>query len=312
MTTQTPTRTTDAEPEARYASPSDIGHHGRYTVPQDPDDPRPLLRFNARLGTAAHPWASDRYHLYAGWFCPWAHRSTATVALSGLEEHVSISFVHGERDGRGWAFRQETGHDPVNGFTLLRQAFETTDPGFDGHVSVPVLWDRAATRIVSNDIARLDIDLALLAEHVVPEGAPGVRLYPEHLRTEIDELERWLLPSLNHAGPAALGSGPDANRARTTLLETLAVLDTRLSGRRYLTGEQVTLADLRVLVSLVRLDAATPAGWGFPRLADLPDLWDYARHLLHLPGLASTTRFAAFTPPSGRPSDWDTRAHRDG
>ena len=49
--------------------------------------------------------------------------------------------------------------DPVNGFTLLAQAYEATEPGFDGHVSVPVLWDRATGGIVSNNFPDITIDL---------------------------------------------------------------------------------------------------------------------------------------------------------
>jgi len=59
---------------------------------------------------------------------------------------VSLSYVDDVRDGRGWAFRERRGPDPVNGFTFLAEAYEATEPGYDGHVSVPVLWDRQTSK----------------------------------------------------------------------------------------------------------------------------------------------------------------------
>ena len=81
--------------------------------------------------------------------------------LLGLQEAISLSAVDPVRDGRGWAFRGGPGHslDPVNGFSLLREAYEATEPGYDGHVSVPVLWDRETGRIVSNNFPDITIDL---------------------------------------------------------------------------------------------------------------------------------------------------------
>ena len=81
--------------------------------------------------------------------------------LLGLEDVISLSAVDPVRDGRGWAFREGDGHglDPVNGFSFLREAYEATEPGYDGHVSVPVLWDKQAGRIVSNNFPDITIDL---------------------------------------------------------------------------------------------------------------------------------------------------------
>ena len=189
-------------------------------------DDRPLYRFAERIsrdGSAEFPAEAGRYHLYVGWFCPWSQRSTIERALNGLEDVVSVSSVDDRRDGRGWAFRETHGPDPVNGFTLLRDAFEATEPGFDGHVSVPVLWDRVTRRIVSNDYATIDVDLA------TQFGAFGhdAATYRESERAAIDELDRWLGPDVNHGIGAATGSGPEADAARTRLLDAFEELDRR-------------------------------------------------------------------------------------
>ena len=130
---------------SRYASPVDTETYGAYRINRVPGDERPLYRFTGRVtadGSSGFRAEPGRYHIYAGWFCPWAQRTTIERALHGLEDVVSVSYVDDARDGRGWAFREHHGADPVNGFELLRDAYNATEPDFDGHVSVPTLWDR--------------------------------------------------------------------------------------------------------------------------------------------------------------------------
>ena len=276
-----------------FASPVDTELHGEYTINQSPDDPRPLYRFTGRItddGSTRYAPEPGRYHIYAGLFCPWAQRVVLTADLAGLRQAVSVSYVDGARDGRGWAFREATGPDPVNGFELLRDAYDATEPGFDGHVSVPTLWDRATGRVVSNDYGTLDIDLASRFAAVAVDGA---QLYPAELAAGIDELEAWLLSGVNQGAHVALGDGPGARDAAAVLQQVFAELDERLGRDTYLLGSRLTLADVRLWVTLVRYDAGA-ARQGAPRLADHPNLWSYARELYRLPAFARTTRFSAF------------------
>ncbi|WP_197680402.1 glutathione S-transferase family protein [Microlunatus sagamiharensis] len=122
-------------PRAAYASPPDLAAYGPYRSPQRPDDPRPLYRFTGRLsadGSSGFQAEAGRYHLYASWTCPWSQRVVLELAVNGLSDVVPTHYVDDVRDGRGWAFRETDGPDPVNGFTLLREAYEATEPGFDG------------------------------------------------------------------------------------------------------------------------------------------------------------------------------------
>ena len=197
---------------ARIASAVDTERFGEYRIIQQPDDPRPLYRFEGRISNdGSTPYAAEagRYHIYSGWFCPWAQRVTIAHALAGLEDVISVSYVDGERDARGWAFRAKYGPDPVNGFTLLRDAYEATEPGFDGHVSVPTLWDRVTGRVVSNQFRTIGIDLATqfgaLATAVIDT-------YPADLADEIEELDAWIGPNVNKGVHAAASPGPAAAR----------------------------------------------------------------------------------------------------
>ena len=142
MTTSTDT----APPSPFYASPVDYDAYGQYGpgrgFNQGQAFQRPRYRFQGRItadGSSGYRAEPGRYHLYISWGCPWAQRTAIVRQLKRLAGVVSLSYVDDTRDGRGWAFRERRGPDPVNGFTLLAQAYEATEPGYDGHVSVPVL-----------------------------------------------------------------------------------------------------------------------------------------------------------------------------
>jgi putative glutathione S-transferase len=288
---------------ARYASPVDLERYGAYRAPQRPDDPRPLYRFNGRLtadGSSGFPVEPGRYHLYAGWFCPWAQRVVLELAVNGLTDVIPVSYVDDARDGRGWAFRETHGADPVNGFPLLRDAYEATEPGFDGHISVPTLWDTHTGRVVSNDFRTLGLDVA------TQFGAfrwPGIDTYPVELSDEIEELDRWIGPAVNQGVGRAAGTGPEAEQARADLLAAFARLDDRVADRAFLVGQGVTEADIRLWVTLVRYDVqANAEGRIGPPLSAFPHLARYTAWLAELPSFRSTTRWASFAKPDAEPS----------
>lgn len=296
---------TESSRAQAFASPVDTELHGEYRITQSPDDPRRLYRFTGRIstdGSTLFAAESDRYHVYSGWFCPWAQRVTLVVELTGLTDVVGVSYVDGGRDARGWAFRETHGPDPVNGFTLLRNAYDATEPGFDGHVSVPTLWDKQTAVVASNDFGTLDADLA---SQFAALSTGSVDLYPEHLRAEIDELEEWLRPAVNYTAHVATGTSPDAEEAAQTLQSALVTLDHRLRDSRFLLGQYLTLADVRLWVTLVRYDAAAERT-GSPRLADYPEVWRYARDLLGLKAFANTTDFSSFGASASVIADWHT------
>jgi putative glutathione S-transferase len=278
-----------------YASPVDTVAYGEYRIRRDPGDTRSLYRFVGRItadGASGFRAEAGRYHIYAGWFCPWAQRVMIQRALNGLEDVVSVSYVDNARDARGWAFRERYGPDPVNGFRLLRDAYDLTEPAFDGHVSVPTLWDRETGQVLSNDFRTIGIDLA------TQFGAfsNGADTYPAVLAAQIDELDRWLGPAVNHGVHATTAE------ARSTLLTAFAELDERLGRTRYLLGTGLTEADVRLWVSLVRHQ---------PGLLDYPNLWAYARDLYQQPAFAETTAFDTFIRPGTVLPDWSAPHGRE-
>ena len=245
-------------------------------------------------GSSDYPAEPGRYHLYISWACPWAQRTAIVRKLLGLQDVVSLSVVDPIRDGRGWAFRDGAGHglDPVNGFSFLREAYEATEPGYAGHISVPVLWDTATGRIVSNNFPDITIDLDIA---FAQWADPAVQLYPESLRPEIDEISEVIYATVNN-GVYRCGfakSQEEYHKAVTALFATLDHLEDRLSARRYLVGDHLTEADVRLWVTLARFDSVYYSHFktSIRRLSDYPSLWAYARDLYSSPAFRETTNF---------------------
>jgi putative glutathione S-transferase len=240
-------------------------------------------------GYAAEP---GRYHLYVSLACPWAHRTLIVRALKGLEEAIDVSIVDPIRDELGWAFREVPGAtvDRVNGWSYLSEAYTASGPGYEGRISVPVLWDTRTGRIVNNESA--DIIVMLNDAFDAYAGRPELDLYPAELRDEIDELNRVVYATVNNGVyRAGFASGQkDYDEAVHPIFETLDRLDEHVSSRRYLVGERQTLADWRLFTTLVRFDAVyvTHFKCNLRRIADYPHLSAYLRDLYQTPGVAET------------------------
>lgn len=233
-------------------------------------------------------WVDDfepgRYHLYVALACPWSHRAVLVRRLKGLEDVVDVSYAHPFRDERGWAFPGDGFTDDVNGWPFLARAYEATEPGYDGRVSVPVLWDRRTETVVSNESA----DIIRMFD----AAGSGPDLYPADLRGEIDALNERIYRDVNNGVyRAGFASSQQAyEEAFTALFERLGELEALLGERRYLAGDRITLADWRLWVTLVRFDAVYHVHFrcNGRRLVDHPNLWAYARELYQQPGVAET------------------------
>jgi len=242
-------------------------------------------------GSSGFEAERGRYHLYVSLACPWAHRTVIVRMLKGLEDVVSLSVVDPIRDESGWAFRDVpgAGPDPVNGFSFLSEAYDSTDPDYDGRISVPVLWDRETDRIVSNESA----DLIVMLNQAFDEwGDASLDLYPADLRAEMDELNARVYETVNNGVyRAGFATTQEAyEEAVGPMFETLDALDERLASRRYLFGGELTLADWRLFTTLVRFDPVYYLHFkcNVHRIADYPNLWPYLRDLLTVPGVRET------------------------
>ncbi len=181
-------------------------------------------------GSTEYPAEAGRYHLYVSLACPWAHRTVIVRKLKCLEEVVGMTVVDPIRDDEGWAFRDGEGYseDPVNGFRFLSEAYRATAPDYLARFTVPVLWDVQQARIVSNDDDHI---MRMLNSEFDAFTDSDLDLYPQALRSEIDNVNDLVFPNVNdgvyRAGFAT--TQPAYERAVTRLFATLDELDDRLS-----------------------------------------------------------------------------------
>jgi putative glutathione S-transferase len=253
---------------------------------------RDRITADGSSGFRAEP---DRYHLYVSLACPWAHRAILVRRLLGLDSVISMSVVDPVRDERGWAFRDGPGHgpDPVNGFEFLSEAYHRTQPDFAGNYTVPCLWDRVTGRLVTNNFPDITIDFETQFRAYQRPDAPD--LYPEPLRPEIDDLNAVIYEEVNNgvykAGFATTQAAYES--AVTALFARLDVLEAHLSTRRFLFGNRLTEADIRLFPTLLRFDTVYDLNFkcNLRRLVDYPNLWGYARDLYQWPGVADTVNF---------------------
>ena len=253
---------------------------------------RDRITADGSSGFRAEP---GRYHLYVSLACPWAHRAIIVRRLLGLEPVISMSVVDPIRDERGWAFREgpDHGRDPIGGFQFLSEAYLRTDPTFTGRYTVPCIWDRVTSRLVTNNYPDITIDFETQFTAYHRPDAPD--LYPQALRATIDEINAVVYEDVNNgvykAGFAA--SQPAYEAAVVPLFRRLDWLDERLAGQRYLAGDQVTEADIRLFTTLVRFDAVYFGHFkcNLRRIVDYQNLWGYARDLFQRPGFGETVNF---------------------
>jgi putative glutathione S-transferase len=245
-------------------------------------------------GTGGFKADPGRYHLYVSLACPWAHRTLILRKLKRLEGLIDVSVVHWHLGEQGWEFRSAPGAtgDRLYGLRYLHEVYARARPDYTGRVSVPVLWDKERATIVSNESAEI---IRMLNSAFDGVGAEGPDLYPAPLRAEIDAINARVYDTVNNGVYKAGFARTQAayEEAVSALFATLDVLEERLDRQRYLTGDWITEADIRLFTTLVRFDPVYVGHFkcNLKRLVDYPNLWGYARELYQLPGVAETVDF---------------------
>ncbi|WP_030043906.1 glutathione S-transferase family protein, partial [Streptomyces resistomycificus] len=226
--------------------------------------------------------------------CPWASRALVSRRLLGLEEALPLAVADPIQDDRSWRFTLDPdGRDPVLGIRYLSEAYDRRESDYPGGVSVPAIVDVPSGKLVTNDYQRITLDFATEWTALHREGAPD--LYPRALREEIDKVMAEVYEDVNNgvyrAGFAADQEEYDA--ACAGVFWRLDLLATRLARQRYLVGDTITEADIRLFTTLVRFDAVYHGHFKCNRwkLAENEVLWAYLRDLYQTPGFGDTVDF---------------------
>jgi putative glutathione S-transferase len=245
-------------------------------------------------GRDGFPVEAGRYRLVVSRACPWANRAIIVRRLLGLEDAISLGVCGPTHDARSWTFDLDPGGvDPVLGIPRIQDAYLRRFPDYPKGITVPAIVAVPTGAVVTNDYAQLTLDLSTewTAHH--REGAPD--LYPEHLRDEIDQVARAVFTDVNNGVYRCgfAGSQEAYEKAYRRLFSRLDRLEERLSGQRYLVGDTITEADVRLFTTLVRFDAVYHGHFKCNRnkLTEMPVLWAYARDLFQTPGFGDTVDF---------------------
>ncbi|VFA99389.1 glutathione S-transferase family protein [Nocardia cyriacigeorgica] len=245
-------------------------------------------------GRDGYPVAPDRYRLVAARACPWANRTLIVRRLLGLEQVISLGLCGPTHDKLSWTFDLDPGEvDPVLGIHRLRDAYLARFPDYPRGITVPAMLDVPTGQVVTNDYAQITLDFSTEWTEFHRPGAP--QLYPPHLRAEIDEVNQRVFTEVNNGvyrcGFAGAQEAYDA--AYDRLFTALDWLGDRLAGQRYLVGDTITEADVRLFTTLVRFDAVYHGHFKCNRskLTEMPVLWAYARDLYQTPGFGDTVDF---------------------
>ncbi|WP_299769441.1 glutathione S-transferase C-terminal domain-containing protein [uncultured Tateyamaria sp.] len=240
--------------------------------------------------TTDGPFTPDagRYHLFVAWNCPWAHRTLLVRAVLGLQDAISISIAKPRRTDQGWVFDSEGEYaDTELNAQAVHQVYARQRPTYTGRITVPVLWDKDTQQIVSNESADIVRMLATTFD-------TNRQLCPPQHVAEIDRWNTLIHAKINNgvyrAGFARTQEAYDT--AVTDLFNTLDDLEQHLSAHPTLVGNKLTEADLRLFPTLTRFDVAYHYAFkcNLAKLSDYPALWDYARALYALPGVAETVK----------------------
>ena len=245
-------------------------------------------------GSSRWPVEPGRYRLVVARACPWANRSVIVRRLLGLEPVLSMGIAGPLHDQRSWRFHLDPDNrDPVLGIEYLGEAYRAAKPDYDAGVTVPAIVEVASGKVATNDYQQLTLDLSTQWTEYHRAGAPD--LYPEAHRAEIDEINAAVYRDVNNGVyRAGFAKGQGAyEKAYHQLFDRLDALSERLSTRRYLVGEAITEADIRLWVTLVRFDAVYHGHFKCNRqkLTEMPTLWAYARDLFQTPGFGDTIDF---------------------
>ena len=242
-------------------------------------------------GKGDFPAERDRYHLYIAHACPWAHRTLIFRSLKGLEDQISLSVVHWYMAENGWTFEPGSGviSDPNVDARYVHQIYTAAEADFSGRVTVPVLWDKKGSTIVSNESSEI---IRMFNSAFDDIGAVQGDFYPLELREEIDAINKRVYETVNNGVyRSGFATTQDAyDEAVVALFETLDWLEELLHDRTYLCGERLTEADWRLFTTLVRFDAVYYFHFkcNLRRIKDYPNLQALLQRLYGVPGVADT------------------------
>jgi len=237
---------------------------------------------------------AGRYHLYVALICPWASRTLMARKIKKLENVISVSVVEPFLGDQCWEFGDYPGsnQEPFYGYQYVHELYTHSNPSYTGQVTVPVLWDKKKEVIVNNESSEI---IRMLNSGFGDLANNDIDLYPQTLAPEIDRINDSLYDNFNNGVyQAGFATNQFAyNEAVKNVFASLQFLEQHLKGRQYLVGEQLTEADIRAFVTLIRFDIAYHGLFktNLAQIRDYPDIFKYMKKIYAIPGVSDTVNF---------------------
>jgi putative glutathione S-transferase len=236
---------------------------------------------------------TNRYHLYVSYACPWATRTLIYRSLKGLEDHISVSVVHPDMTEEGWKFDasyEGATIDHLHNYKYLREIYQQADDKVTTSVSVPILWDKLTNTIVNNESSEI---IRMFNSSFNDLTGNEQDYYPESKREEIDKLNELIYGSINN-GVYKTGFAKTQlayDEAVVELFDALDKLDELLESKKFLLGDEITEADLRLIPTLLRFDIVyvTHFKCNVRQIKDYKNLGRYTRELYEILEIKNAT-----------------------
>lgn len=237
-----------------------------------------------------------RFRLIWAKECNWSNRASIVVDLLGLQDVITINLVgkSASENQFGWEFvYDENNIDPILGTRYLKELYANADPNYTGRATVPALVDIKTKKVVNNDYHWLtnyfEKDFAEFHKVNAPD------LYPEAIRSDIDEFNLWLFNNVNYGVyDMMLAQSIEVyTESFNKFYESLDKLEKELETKRFLFGDYITDSDIRFYVTLARFDVRYFRYLGpiRNRIVDFKNIWAYARDLYEIPAFKNNTYF---------------------
>lgn len=255
-----------------------------------------------------------RYHLIVAEACPWAHRVMLVRRLKKMDtvpDLLPVTIVDSFLSPEGWCvgsrevdrpFVKGTGnHIPGHENKMfLREFYLEADPSYQKRPTVPVIWDNKLNTIVNNESSEIIRFLDTAFDEFLPNDVRGITYYPKELRSEIDEFHSWVYPYINNGVyRSGFATTPEAyEEAVVPLFEALERVDKLIGDKKFIFGDRLTEADIRLFTTIVRFN---PVYYGHfkcniqqIRGGHYPHLHRWLRTLYWtIPAFKDTTNFAS-------------------
>ena len=167
----------------------------------------------------------------------------------------------------GWRFATEDESlpgenvhpDPLHPtYTYMHELYYAIDPDFSGRFTVPILYDTQTHQIVNNESSEIIRMMYTEFDELLPKEHAAVDLLPENLRAQIEETNEWTYNDINN-GVYKCGIASKQETYEAAVRSLFTALDRAenhlaTTPGPYYYGAQITEADVRLYVTIVRFD----------------------------------------------------------